>query len=502
MLARKLAFSFSSRMGVMVLGMITSIIVARIAGPVVLGTFSSAAAVVSLFGLMGTLGLNSTHLRILPGSQNPESAIAVFIILKAIFISVMMIALGLYIYSLSSNSNESNEYIIILIICSITIVMDQVSKIGIFTFNARVERRKAELPSVANTIIASLVKVAVVAAGYGAIALAYSELAGAVVLILVTVYMWRGTSIGRPSMEITKEYMVCAFPLLFVSISQGVVQNLDKVMIKYAYPGVLGFTEVGIYTAGARLGAIILTLAAVVSVIFFPTFARLAKNNEIEKIKQVLERYENLLVYFLMPLCILLVVFSEPIILLLLGEKYRASAAILQITTIGFFIFSFNQPYLNFFGAVTKKLILIVSVYLIYTLSNIVFNIVLIPESFSGMEMAGLKSSGAAIATTISYVLLGVMVRVLGRIRLGVASTFSKYKKEFAILFLLTLAVSYMYHIVGEVTILHVMVASIIYMLSYIALGLLLCRVNSRMALESIGKIHPGINSMIGRIVK
>ena len=494
MLARKLTFSFASRILVMIVGMVTSIIVARIAGPVVLGTFSSAAAIVSLFGLIGTLGLNSAHLRILPGSENPKVAISVFVILKAIFISIMMVALGLYISSLSGNSHESNEYIVLLIICSITIVVDQISKIGIFTFNARVERRKAELPSIANTFVASVMKVVAVASGYGAIALAYSELAGAVVLILVVFYMWRGTRLGRPSIDVTREYLLCAFPLLFVSISQGVVQNLDKVMIKYAYPGVVGFSEVGIYTAGARLGAIILTLVAVVSVIFFPTFASLAKKNELEKIKHILVRYENLLVYFLTPLCILLVVFAEPVILLLLGEKYRSSAPILQITIVGFFVFSFNQPYLNYFGAVTKKLYLIVSVYMVYMISNIIGNIVLIPEQFIDMEMAGLKSTGAAIATTVSYVILGVIVRYIGSKRLGVGGTFSKYKIEFSILFLLTAMLVYILLSVNAVSIFHVVMMSIAYIILYLMLGGILCRVNSRMAFESIGKIHPKLN--------
>jgi O-antigen/teichoic acid export membrane protein len=83
MLAQKMALSYGSRIVVQFFQILTTIIIARIVGPSVLGTVAYGLAFGSLFKMIAELGVGTAHMKLLsegrdakasglmPGSKSP-----------------------------------------------------------------------------------------------------------------------------------------------------------------------------------------------------------------------------------------------------------------------------------------------------------------------------------------------------------------------------------------------------------------------------------------------
>lgn len=490
-LSRKFAFSFVVKVTLLLFGMATSIVVARLLGPTVLGTFSSALAIVSLFALVGDLGFGTAHSRILARTGEPESAMGTFLLLK--IVSLIILAAMLIPYLIYGRFSESDEYFAILMVCAVVVLLEQFSRIGVATFNARVERRKAEFPGIVRNVGKNIVKLMVAAWGLGALALAYAELVGATLMLGATFWLLRDIRVGWPSAKLAGAYLRTAFPLMFIALSQGVVHNLDRVMIKYSYIGEIGNAEVGVYTAGMRLGSLLQVFITVTGVIFFPTFAKLARNAEYGRIGGIIRSYQLFLLYFLLPACVLLVVFAQPIILYLLGEEYQRSIGVLQYIVCGMVVFILFQPYVNLLSGGQGRLRLVSVIFLVYALSNILLNLLLIPEKFAGMNMAGLKSHGAAIGTAISYLVLGSMAWWFGRKHVPREG---KSNMRFEAVWLGVLTAS-LYAGVSYFALESFAVAIMLsgaFMTVYICGNIVFSDVNARNVFSSLGKLHPSLN--------
>jgi O-antigen/teichoic acid export membrane protein len=226
------------------------------------------------------------------------------------------------------------------------------------------------------------------------------------------------------------------------TFARGAVVSLDKAMIKYFFPTTFGNIEVGIYAAGQRLGSLIQFFSFITAITLFPIFSNLSANGNFTRIKEIIINFENTAIVILMPIVISLAVFSLPIILFLVGAEYRASAAIMQITILGLFGIMLFQPYINFIIG-GKNLILLGSlIHVIFLLTNIILNFIFIPETVFGMKMMGWCSLGAALASTASYVILGVIAKMIASKYIHV-STFKKYGYEF--IFLIFISVLFIF---------------------------------------------------------
>jgi O-antigen/teichoic acid export membrane protein len=487
-LAGKLSYSFTLRGADMLLGMGASVVAARIMGPEVLGIFSSALSISMLIGLFGHRGLGTAHLKIAASSKNEGACLASLFLLKGVFVALCACALAVHI--VLTPLAEDQLYFQVLLICAGVIVVQQINNVIISAFNARIDTKKAETPRFIGNTVKNLLKVAAAFLGFGALALSYSELAGVVVVLVIVVFLFRGFPLSRPSGRLMLRYLSLSVPLFFIHFSHGVANDVDKAMIKYFFDTAAGNVEVGLYTAGQRLGSIIKIFMAVASVIFFPAFARLAAEGNFERIKNIIQNFENMAICVLLPLFTALAAFSLPVILLLVGEEYRASSSIMQISIAGTFIMMLYQPYINFLNGAKGLFAFTALLYMLYAMLNVALNAVFIPESIFGMDMLGLKGIGAAIATSISYLVLGVVAK-LAATRYIKVPTFTKYWRE-----VVFLACLYITFIIGlnRYAIERIdaaLIGGIVFVLLFWGFMYVFARDHLREAAMNLSKIHP-----------
>jgi O-antigen/teichoic acid export membrane protein len=167
--------------------------------------------------------------------------------------------------------------------------------------------------------------------------------------------------------------------------------------------------QVGYYTAGYRIGSLVLMIAHSVGMLFFPLFSKATADGDLDYIKRTIEKFERFSFIFIMPSVIFLSIYSDVIIKVLLGSQYLPSISIMAIINIAMFLMVLNMPYGNVItGMGFFKLFSVLSI--IYLLFFIAFMYVL-----PNPRLFNLGSTGAALAILISSVIIGFLYRLFAK---------------------------------------------------------------------------------------
>ena len=184
-------------------------------------------------------------------------------------------------------------------------------------------------------------------------------------------------------------------------------------LIKYVIQLFWGAQQVGEYFAVFNLSRFILNFSSAVAVLLLPTISEYhAKNNmdDIRKLTLASERYLSMITF---PIVILLVVLAEPVIHILLSDKYLPALTVLQILPFFVLFEVLSQPYqsqlqgMNMPHIVRNRILLMMIV-------SIILNLILVPTDIQslGLKLAGLGATGSAIAMVIAYFVGFITTRV------------------------------------------------------------------------------------------
>jgi O-antigen/teichoic acid export membrane protein len=123
------------------------------------------------------------------------------------------------------------------------------------------------------------------------------------------------------------------------------------------------------------------------------------------------ERYLSMIVF---PIIIFMVVLAEPIIHILLSDKYLIALPLLQILPFFVLFAVLSSPYQSKFQGIDQPQFARNRVVIMVTI-NIILNIILIPKDIQsiGITLFGLGAVGAAIATVISYLFGLIYIRLI-----------------------------------------------------------------------------------------
>lgn len=192
------------------------------------------------------------------------------------------------------------------------------------------------------------------------------------------------------SREFWKELFRQSFPLAFASMMIGIYYNLDMVMIGYMKPE----SDVGIYNAAYKIFLLGIVPFQLIFSAFFPVLSRAGLTHS-QEFKDTMKNYAKFIFGSGIISGIVLLSFSERIIILIFGENYLASAVPLAILAMNIIVISINVFLGNPMMAWGKQKQYSIAVTL-GAVSNIILNFVLIPKySYIGAAFATLLSEVA-----------------------------------------------------------------------------------------------------------
>jgi O-antigen/teichoic acid export membrane protein len=352
MLKQRFLVQFGSGVFLKALGMFSTIIVARYAGPEVLGQVAYGMAYASLFtmitGLWGT-----PHIKIISEGTPIGAAMGVFVRLKLLTI-LLFLALGFswvhFLQDIFLGGSFSPKQKIIIDLSLLTIVGHQLTKFGNTTFQAKMEQVKANIPDLIKGILFQLGRVLVVLLGSAAVGLIAWDLVTSLISALFTLKLLRKLPIERFNKTLAMHYWSYAKPLILFSIVTVSVKFLDKVLLKE----LTSETELGFYTVAFSLGGGLLMIKSQIGVTFFPLFARFISEGANERLADVVSKYLNLVLFIVFPIITGLIIASKQIIIVLYGIQYEPSVSSFIILTISSFVTLLGQPFGNIISGAGK----------------------------------------------------------------------------------------------------------------------------------------------------
>jgi len=389
--------------------------ITRYMGPGDYGIIGFAMGFVGLFTVLDNLGFNPAHIKQVSEGKDLGRCIGTYMAAKIGFTGLMaasVIGVVFFWKNIMGRGFESSTHELAVCIILGYFVVQSIAGIFQNTFRARKEIAKSELPVITRAIARTCAIFFVAVSGFGPLALACTYVFGDIFFLIVSMVLFKGYPIKKPSAEYFKNYARFAIPLIAVGASTAIMTNLDKVLIQLFWAA----ENVGYYFAGFRIINFIIMAAASIGILLFPMISSYHANKDNASIKKIIFRSERYISMLVFPMVIGLVVLAEPAVHILLGSKFLPAIPVFRILPFFALIQTLTIPY-NYQLIGMNKPKLARNRVVIMVCINVTLNIILIPKDIQilGVNLFGWGAVGAAIATVISYGVGMVYCRIVAR---------------------------------------------------------------------------------------
>ncbi|MBD6955217.1 MAG: oligosaccharide flippase family protein [Thermoplasmata archaeon] len=235
----------------------------------------------------------------------------------------------------------------------------------------------------------------------------------AIYLIAFTPFA-RGWRFKRPTREDFKKYYTFAIPVSISAILGSLSANISIIIIESFF----GSYYVGAYGSILKIVSYVTVISSSLGSLILPTLSFLHSNGREKEYRDTIVQYERYISLIVLPLIIFMIVFSKQVLNLWTSLLIPFSSTLIVLSII-VYINGINSSYGNHFNAIGNPKYLMYLGF-ISTSLIIVFDIILIPRNFFGINLFGLNVLGAAIASLISSTVVFFIVRVKVGRTLGV----------------------------------------------------------------------------------
>jgi len=345
MLKQKFIIDFGSKFGSYLITAITGIVVARLAGPEVVGTITYSTSYVITFSFITGL-FGSAHIKLVSEGQNEENCNKTYLILMVFSIILFFLTvLGFffiqkYLFKYKYDFPETETVILITLIAFIISMMFQMNETY---YNAKIKQAKSNLPAFIKNIIYNILRVIVVVMGMKAVALASVNLITAVITVPLVIYFLKQLKFGKWDKILFKKYIKISIPIFSIVVTGVIMSYADKLILEY-YSSI---KEVGYYSAAYSIGGMLILLGNTAGTVFFSLFSTYISQNNLEAIKSKIKTFERFIFIFALPLIMILALYAHPVMILLLGAKYEPSVPLFSVLVLSSFFIIWGMPYGN-----------------------------------------------------------------------------------------------------------------------------------------------------------
>jgi O-antigen/teichoic acid export membrane protein len=236
--------------------------------------------------------------------------------------------------------------------------------------------------------------------GYGVIGAAVGWILAAIGMAVLSFYFVEKKvfplfSSTVKSISMDKELFYFSFPLIFVGILSMVTGWTDTFMLGYFCTS----SEVGVYNAALPTSKLLGVVLSPIGMIFGPVIVGLYAKNRIDDLRRTYSSVTKWIFSLVFPGFLLMVLFSERILMILFGDAYVSGSTAMSILAFGILITAMVGPASSVIGAYGRTKIIMWCSFFGASV-NVLFNFFLIP-------VYGIN--GAAAATGFSLALITVL---------------------------------------------------------------------------------------------
>lgn len=189
-----------------------------------------------------------------------------------------------------------------------------------------------------------------------------------------------------------KKITFFAIPNFLTTIAGTVIGYIDTLVLTFFVP--LG--EVGVYNAVLPTVLILGYLGTAMNTVFFPLVSELWARKEKDSLKRALSLMYKYLLVIMIPLSLAMIFFAREILQIFFGESFLPGVLPLRILSVGVVFLTLAQINFSALNGIGKP-VMVTKITIAAAIANAIGNIIIIP--YLGM-------SGAAIVTTVSYLIM------------------------------------------------------------------------------------------------
>ncbi|WP_458190913.1 flippase [Haladaptatus sp. NG-WS-4] len=384
-------------------GFISRIAVGRIFGSEIYGGISIGYVLLTSTSILAVVGLNQGVGRYLPRNDSPEWERGIILSAYQIVVPISIgvgIAVALSADLLATLVFKDPTLTPILRIFGITIPFAAFVRLTI----GCIRGMKQSLPrvSIENIFIplSRLVLILIAAfIGFRALGIAWAyAISYGIAAVLCLVYLVRHTAILGDAQPRSMHRVLLSFslPLVLTAAMNLVLESADVFIL-----GMFDSTSaVGVYNVAYPISKFLITVLMAFAFIFMPVISELHADNKLEEMRRTYQLISKWILFATLPLFLVFAFFPTTIIRYTFGSEYLSGGTTLTVLSIGFLVHALlglNGNALQSIGNVRT----IMYDNMFVAILNVGLNLVLIPQySFLG----------AAIATTICYVILNSLL--------------------------------------------------------------------------------------------
>lgn len=210
-----------------------------------------------------------------------------------------------------------------------------------------------------------------------------------------------GLRISRYSFDEFKKVFRFSLPVSATALASFTLAYIDILLLGHF----LSAEEVGIYSAASPTSRLVMAFSAALYAVMLPSISEINAKRDSAQLKKYVGYAYKLSVAILLPVTLVSVLLSEPIITTLFGASYAAAATSFEILVVGtafLGIFTLNSSIFQGVGKPGTPMAILISAAVL----DVVLNLTLIPR---------FEITGAAAASTLTFVFAGVASTVLLR---------------------------------------------------------------------------------------
>jgi O-antigen/teichoic acid export membrane protein len=375
MILRQIATNGIFKIGIQVVTLLTTILIARLLGSQILGEFNFATSLVAIVNVFFINSISSANISLLNKKSITNSrAISSFLTLSFLVLILYCIVVAVYTYLTYYNQKRDLFLVIIFLMLSEVFGLFFLASNSFYT--ATLNQYKASFPDALRIIVSKILQIGFVFWFGNLLSLAIGILLATILMTPFLIkFFWPKIKLVKPKGEDLRIYMRNSIDFMSFTLTKIVPQQLDKIFLEQ----LVLFSFIGYYTIGQKIGNSIEMVAMSVGVVLFPYFTKLAQNKEKEKAISILDKftliYFNLITFPLFVICF----FSKELLIMVFGTEYIISTFIMQsyiiIGMLTIFMMPFNtlsigfgkMKYINITNITTFGLFLICTVILFLT---------------------------------------------------------------------------------------------------------------------------------------
>lgn len=333
---------FAERCGAQLVAFIVSVVLARVLNPEAYGTVALVTIFTTILQVFVDSGLGTALIQKKDADDLDFSTVFYFNFIVCLILYIGMFISAPYIAAFYKDSSLTP----VIRILSLTIVISGVKGIQQAYVSRNMLFKRFFFSTIGGTVFSAFVGIGMAYTGAGIWALVAQQLSNAVIdtLILWITVKWRPKKMF--SWMRLKKLLGFGWKLLVSSLLDTIYNNLRNLIIGKLYSSV----DLAYYNQGDKFPKVIVTnINTSIDSVLLPTMSNAQDNNE--RVKQMTRRAIKTSTYVMAPLMMGLAFCAEPIVRIILTDKWLPCVPFLRIFCITYMFWPVHTANLNAINA-------------------------------------------------------------------------------------------------------------------------------------------------------